>query len=164
MLEGTESWLSVSLMQARQDIAGDALGWLPMPADQRINVSAMMQDQMPYYPRLRAHLMFHYGSPLPVYVPAGSGLEQYFRMPAYLRADMGLTFVILDKTLTPASHWAFHYVHKFLITIEIMNLFNIQNISSYQWIPAISGSALTTVAVPNYLTPRLLNIRVALDI
>jgi hypothetical protein len=37
LTQDVESWLSLSLMHAQQDIAGDALGSLPMPADQRFN-------------------------------------------------------------------------------------------------------------------------------
>jgi hypothetical protein len=173
LTQGVESWLSMSLMGAGQDVVGDAQGMLPLPTDQRFYASLMLQDRMPRNPHWQAYVLMHYGSPLPVYISGKSsgvasgmtsgGLSgvpaQYVRMPYYLRADMGLTYVFWDKMLRYRVPFA-DVVKALSLTFEIMNVFDRRNVASYLWVPTIVDAGLYSVAVPNYLTPRLFNVRV----
>jgi hypothetical protein len=119
----------------------------------------MLQDRVPYNPHWQAYLLFHYVSSLPIFSPAGNGLERYFRMPAYSRADVGLSYVFFDKNM-PLKRNATGILQSCSVTLEIMNLFDLKNTSSFLWIPTIMNGALQMVAVPNYLTPRMLNVKV----
>jgi hypothetical protein len=153
---GAESWISVSLMRARRQAAGGAS--LPMPSDQLFNASLMLEDRVLDNAHWRAHVLFHYGSAVPVYVPLGDGLDRYIRMPAYSRADMGLTFVFWDEFMAGyGRRWGMRALS---LTLEVLNVFDVRNVSSYLWVPTIVNGGMQTIAVPNYLTPRLLNISV----
>ena len=46
---GTDSWISLSVMQAKENIDGDGAGYLSRPTDQRYNISMFFQDYFPGY-------------------------------------------------------------------------------------------------------------------
>ncbi len=50
-----------------------------------------------------------------------------------------------------------HHFKTLWVAFEVFNLFDINNTISYLWIRDITGRQY---AVPNYLTPRLFNLRV----
>ena len=50
LVEGLESWASLSLMQTQEDIEGDGLGWLARPTDQRFSIKLFLQDHVPDMP------------------------------------------------------------------------------------------------------------------
>jgi hypothetical protein len=46
------------------------------------------------------------------------------------------------------------------ISLEIFNLFDVSNTISYTWVSDVSGRQY---AVPNYLTPRQINLKLRVD-
>ncbi len=173
LIHGAESWISMSFMQATQDVVDDEYetngqmvypGYFPMPNDQRFNVSVMLQDYVFNYPEWRAHLVLNYGTSLPFYAPMDDRYDMFFRMPSYLRADMGITYVLFDEEVR--ANWIKslrNTLQSCAITLEALNLFNKTNTSSYQWVRTLSygGQEASMVAVPNYLTPFRLNAKLS---
>jgi hypothetical protein len=174
LIHGAESWISMSLMQATQDVVGDAYeagsgqvvypGYFPMPNDQRFNVSVMLQDYVFDKPEWRAYLVLNYGTKLPSYAPVDDRYDMVFRMPSYLRADLGITYVLFDEQVHASWIKTLRStLQSCAITLEALNLFDKLNTSSYLWVRTLSygGQAASMVAVPNYLTPFRLNAKLS---
>jgi hypothetical protein len=175
LVRGAESWVSLSLMQARQDVrddfyensAGQTIypGYFPMPNDQRINLSIMLQDQILSYSQWRACLVLNYGTGLPALTPIADRYDLTFRMPAYQRVDMGLSYVLFDSEERNAVRKKLGTLLKSCtFTVEALNLFNIRNVSSYLWVKTVqyAGQESGMMAVPNYLTPFRINAKVGI--
>lgn len=172
LVKGADSWVSLSLMQARQDIEDDSYvssngqavnpGYLPTPNDQLFNLSVLLQDQVLSYPRWRACLVVNYGAPLPAFAPLAGRDDVYFRMPAYKRVDLGTTYVVHDKLQPELCSKTLRFLQTCTVSVELLNLFNMANVSSYLWVNAVtSGAQNALVAVPNYLTPFRVNVKLA---
>ncbi len=153
-----DSWLSLSLLTTREDIEGDGHGHIPRPTDRRLNASIFFQDYFPKNPNYKMQLSLIYGSGLPFGAPNSERHEQVLRIPSYKRLDIGFSRSIkrenenkkIDFLNNFQSIWA---------SLEIFNLIGIQNTSSYIW---VSDSSQRYYAVPNYLTGRLLNLKLNL--
>lgn len=173
LIKGTESWVSASIMQAKQDVIGDSYvkngeviypGYFPMANDQRFNLSILIQDQIYKYPQWRAHLVVNYGTSLPTFIPNSNRYDTYFRMPAYKRVDLGLSYVVFDKVAKVNTNRSLSFLESFIVSIEALNLFDMVNTSSYLWVNAVSANTQEKlmVAVPNYLTPFRLNLKLSI--
>jgi hypothetical protein len=175
LVSGAESWVSLSLMQAQQDVQGDAYrdgdgqtrypGYFPMPNDQRLNLSILLQDHLPALPQWRACLSLCYGTGLPALAPADDRYDLTFRMPPYRRVDAGLSYVLFDKAQgAPLKELLGGALQSGAITLEVLNLFNARNVSSYLWVRTVqyAGQPSGMVAVPNYLTPFRLNLKLGI--
>ena len=154
-----DSWLSLSLLTTRENIKGDGYGYIPRPTDRRLNASVFFQDYFPNNPNYKMQLSLSYGSGLPFGAPNTERYQQTLRIPSYKRLDIGFSRSIkrtdkkskLDLLNNFKSIWA---------SLEIFNLVNIQNTSSYIW---VSDASNRYYAVPNYLTGRLFIFKVNLD-
>ncbi len=150
-----DSWISISLLKTQENIEGDGHGYIDRPTDRRLNASIFFQDYLPNNPKYKMQLTLVYGSGLPFGPPNSDRHEQILRTPSYRRLDIGFSKSI--KVEGQNSKIAF--VNKFKtiwVGLEVFNLIGIQNTTSYIW---VSDSANRNYAVPNYLTSRLLNIK-----
>ncbi len=152
---GVESWASMSLMKSQEDILGDGYGFIPRPNDQRFSFSMFFQDYLPRNPSYKMNLKLHYSSGLPVGALNSERHEQTFRIPSYKRLDIGFTKVIKEKGSESNSKYLKNFESVWL-SAEIFNLLGIRNTISYLW---VSDVVQNQYAVPNYLTSRLLNIK-----
>lgn len=157
IVEGLESWASLSLMRAREDIEGDGLGWMRRPTDQLVSFKVFMQDNVPQIPWWKMSLSLIYGSPLPIYVPGYEFSGTQLEIPAYFRVDWGNTVEIL-RFLPVASTKIFKHVKDIQIGLEVFNLFNYRNTISYLWVSDYEGHPFR---VPNYLTSRRVNVKLS---
>ena len=145
---GTDSWLTLSLMSARQKL-GDQ--WVPMPTDQRWAVNLHFTDYFPGTDRWRMTLRLAFADGLPFGAPH-RGLEaQTFRAPAYKRADIGMSFRAIKEGRCIKNLW---------IGVDCLNLFGISNVNSFYWVSDVNNRQW---AVPNYLTGRQINGKVTID-
>ena len=156
-IKGIDSWLTLSLMQTKQDIEGDLHGYLPRPADQLFNVSVSFQDYLPNMPWMRVYLNFNYGSGYPYYPP---NTDRVYRMPHYLRADMAFTFRIKDENAGWASNNFMKYLKRIWLNLEWLNVFDNKNVISYMYVRDYAGNSYS---VPDYLTPARLNVRLTAE-
>jgi len=156
LIEGLESWASFSLMQARQDIDGDGLGWLPRPTDQRLSFKVFLQDNIPDMPWWRMSLNLIYGTGTPVHVPYHTVSGYTERLPSYYRIDWGNT-IQFSQIESLKNTRLMQFVDDIQISLEVFNLFNFRNVISYLW---VSDYENRSYPVPNYLTARQLNLKV----
>ena len=155
---GTDSWISFSLMKAEQSIRGSE--YVPMPNSQGYNVSLFFQDYFPGYKRVKLNLKGVLSGGLPVTAPRTGYEDGYFRTPTYKRVDLGFSYQLAGGTDAIMDRGFFRNLKNIWLGLDIFNLFDIKNTSSYYWITNIDNHQY---AIPNYLTGRQLNIRLIVD-
>lgn len=156
---GADSWLSVSLMRSRQTI--DETLKVPMPNDQRYNISLYFQDYFPGNKRAMINLKGVLSGGLPVTIP-NKGWESYKgrRTPAYRRVDIGFLYQLAGGQDAIMDRPFFRNFKNIWLGVDVFNLLDISNTSSYYWITDVYNEQY---AVPNYLTGRQLNFRISVD-
>lgn len=155
---GTDSWISFSLMKAEQSIRGSE--YVPMPNSQGYNVSLFFQDYFPGYKRVKLNLKGVLSGGLPVTAPRTGYEDGYFRTPTYKRVDLGFSYQLAGGTDAIMDRGFFRNLKNIWLGLDIFNLFDIKNTSSYYWITNIDNHQY---AIPNYLIGRQLNIRLIVD-
>ena len=188
-VKGIDSWISLSVMQTKEDIYGDYYydyyniegekiisgvtvdtevadsikvepGYIPRPSDQRVNFSIFFQDYIPNHPYFKMHLRLLFSTGMPFGAPDSERYEQTLRMPDYRRVDIGFSYQFINEGTTFGSGNPLKHFNNMWISLEVFNLLQIYNTVSYIWIKDINNRQY---AVPNYLTPRLLNIKLTAD-
>ena len=97
-----------------------------------------------------------YGSSLPFGPPDSPKYQHTLRMPAYFRVDIGFSKEIIGEHTRFSSKNPLRVFKSLWLTAEILNLLQRNNTISYTWVTDINGRQY---AVPNYLTPRQLNVK-----
>lgn len=172
LIKGTESWFSFSLLSAREDIKNDYYpedsanmypGYYPRPTDQLYNINLYMQDYLPRNPSIRVYINMHYGSSMPLSVPQSKRYDKVYRLlPAYKRVDLGFSKIL--KSEETVGGWKMLKPFKeVLFSIEVLNVLDINNTASFQWLRTVSYSETIPgyMAVPNYLTSRRFNLKLS---
>ncbi len=156
VVEGLESWASLSLMKTQQNIDGDDFDWIARPADQRISFKLFFQDYVPSVPFWRMSLSLIAGSGMSFTYPTQRDFSQSHYYPAYFRVDWGNTLQLSHFPKLRDS-WLMRYVDDVLLSVEVFNLFDYKNVVAYTW---VSDYANQYYPVPNYLTARQLNFKI----
>lgn len=151
---GTDSWLSLSLMNTSMKLNGKSI---PLPTDQRYAINMFFTDYFPGTDRWKMSLKLALADGLPFSAPHQELESNVFRAPAYKRADIGLSYRLLNNEGKKRKHIQLRNVW---LGAECLNLFGINNVNSYYWITDVTGGQY---AVPNYLTGRQINFRVTVD-
>lgn len=171
-IDGLESWISMSLMKTAEDLYNDFYytaegelvrpGYIRRPSDQRIAFNIFFQDHVPGFRPVRVHLNFVFASGLPHGAPHTERYQQTLTMPWYRRVDVGFSYIFLEQGRDRYRHKSpfIRAIGNAGIYLEIFNILGINNVSSYTWFTDINGSQN---AVPDYLTPRLINLKFAVD-
>ena len=165
-VKGIESWASLSIMQTMQKISYDTNGtitvtpYVPRPTDQLVTFSMFFQDYLPKHPNIKMHLNLVYGSSLPFGPPNSLPAQQVLRMPSYRRVDIGSSFLLKDKNKLYSAKNIFRRVGDIWFSIEVFNLLDVSNTISYLWVTDVDNHQY---AVPNYLTPRMLNAKLLVE-
>lgn len=184
LLPGLESWFSVSLLKTMEDLTGDSYiryldsagnvltseegadhsetvypGWIPRPTDQRFSLNLFFQDQIPKFPSLKVHINMVYATPLPFGIVGTPQYTHTYRSKAYFRTDVGFSWKFYTRTSGKNGFWS--HLKSGILTAEILNMFNYYNVISYTAITDIDGSKYLT---PNYLTPRLYNLKIRFEL
>lgn len=188
-VEGVESWASLSVMQTREDLENDfytidyneageeitgdtedqevayteqkPVGYRPRPTDQRVNFSMFFQDYLPKNPTYKMNLRLLYGTGLPVNIPGTKDYKNDLRLPSYRRVDIGFSKQIVgDQTNLPSGNFLNNFKSMW-VSLEVFNLLDIKNTISYFWVTDVNNRRL---AVPNYLTPRRINLKLNIEI
>ncbi len=184
-VKGVDSWFTISFLKTMEDIDGDYYydyydadgikigtgpepdpeadknvkvepGFIPRPSDRRVNFSIFFQDYIPKAPYLKMHLRLLYGTGLPFGPPDSERYQQTLRMPDYRRVDIGFSYQFIHEATEFSPKNPFRVFKDMEVSLEIFNLLQTYNTISYIWIKDINNREY---AVPNYLTPRLLNIK-----
>lgn len=177
-VHGAESWLTLSLLQTREDVEGDVMlewtgsefiqkpaGEFPRPTDQIFTFGLYFQDYFPNHPGYKVHLNAFYGTGLPLSSPND---EQYYttlRMRPYRRVDIGFSKVIKRETDVWGEKNPLRFFESIWISAEIFNLLDFNNEASYLWVRTISDQQGIPgmFGIPNYLTGRRFNLKISIS-
>lgn len=180
LVPGADSWINLSLMDAKQDIIGDSYvshtydangniltsktvypGWVPSPSEQRYTFSMLFQDYLPNNPKYKMQLKFIWSDGLPFGPPHNIEYRSAFRTPPYRRVDIGASRVLVNGTDKVMNKSWLKHVKNIWLNVEVFNLLDFQNVNSYYWVTDIYNQQM---AVPNYLTGRQLNLKLIVDL
>ena len=156
---GSDSWITFSLMKTQQTLNGKKV---PLPSDQRYSVGLFFTDYFPKFPKLRFSLRGVVSDGLTMTAPHVTRDRSYFRAPAYKRVDIGLSYQLVGAPsdgVRPYNFW--RHFKSIIIGLDCFNLFDMTNVSSYYWVTDVND---IQYAVPNYLTRRQFNVRLAIEI
>ena len=152
---GVQSWVSLGYLVTKENY--DNQGYVFRPTDQRLKFALFFQDYMPTIPNLKLNINMVYqtgvlgGSP-----PYEASQNFQRRLNDYKRADLGLNYVLIDKTnvVTEVNKSFFDYLS---IGVEVFNIFDNQNSITNTWVR--DAATQNQFAIPNILTRRLLNLK-----
>ncbi len=158
---GTESWFSFGYLKTEENI--DNKGYIARPTDQRLKFGILFQDFMPNIPSVKLYLNLVYNTGLPGGSPSYANPYDYQnRLPDYRRADVGFSYVFTEKNAErPKGHWMRKY-KDLSAGFEIFNMFNNQNTITNTWVRDVYTK--NQYGIPNYLTTRVFNIKLAVKL
>lgn len=154
---GSDSWFTLSVMKTEETIFGKKV---PRPTDQRVNMSLYFTDYFPGTDRWKMSLKLSYAGGLPFGPPHTGRESQFFRTPAYKRADIGMSYRLLNNEEHDKRTGVAGMLRNAWLGIDAFNLLNINNVNSYFWLTDVTNNQY---AVPNYLTGRQINLRLLLE-
>lgn len=170
-VEGLESWLSISVMQTNEMLRDNFYSsyfnstetpvenvWIPRPTDQRVAISLFFQDYLPMLPTFKMNMNLAFGTGLPVYYPDRDFQTVVTRTPAYRRVDIGFAYELIGPNSKRINNKIAKQFTNVDITLEVLNLLDIKNVVSYLW---VKDNSNYVYLVPNYLTPRRINLKLA---
>lgn len=158
-IPGTDSWISFGWMRARENIYGDGLDYLYSPNNRSYNVSLFFQDKFPNIEQLKMNLMLSFADGFKFGAPFSAQKDRY-DAPSYRRVDIGLTYCLQQGRDKVMSKPVLRQLRGVSLSLDCLNLFDIANVSNYTWVSAATGGKY---AVPNSLTPRMVNVKLAID-
>ncbi len=147
------------------DSATFEVGSMPRPTDQRITFGLFFQDYLPRNPSYKMHLNLLFGTGLPYSPPGAVRSRNANRMPSFRRVDIGFSKQIKGTPEGQAarsrlSKGIFSHIDDIWISAEVLNLLQVNNTISYLWVKDVTNRQY---GVPNYLTPRQLNIKISVN-
>ena len=155
-IKGTESWFSFGYLNTKENI--DNQGYIPRPSDQRLKFGILFQDYIPNIPDLKMYLNLVYNTGVPGGAPSYANSYDYQnRLPDYKRVDLGISYVIVNAEKNYKKGWKKNF-SDLSIGLEIFNMFDIQNSITNTWVRDVYSKR--QYSIPNYLTPRLLNLTI----
>ena len=174
LLDGLESWFSISFMKTMDKyiphynlngewIIPENQKYKRRPTDQLFAFNIFFQDHIPGLRQVRVHLNFVYSTGLPYWNPQFERTkERTFTMTQYFRTDIGFAYIFFEQNrdrLMNKSKFV-QSIKNAGVYLEVFNLLGTDNVSSYMWIKDIKNQYW---AIPNYLTHRLINLKLAVE-
>jgi len=176
LVKDAESWVSLGFMKTMEDLKDDYYynytidstgsvvdstltqnGWLRRPTDRFLTLGVFLQDYLTTNKNFKVYLNMIYGSNMPYNIPNSVKYRNALIIDPYIRIDIGFSALLLDSDRSNRrSHSPFRNFENIWATLEVFNLIDRQNTISYQLIKDFSN---TVFAMPNRLTPRLINFK-----
>ncbi|MHA7842516.1 MAG: TonB-dependent receptor [Winogradskyella sp.] len=154
---GTESWFSFGYLKTEENI--DNRGYIARPTDQRLKFGALFQDYVPNMPDLKMYLNLVYNTGVPGGSPSYADPYDFqIRLRDYRRADLGIQLELVNPTKTYKAKWKKTF-RELSLGFEIYNMFNNQNSITNTWVRDVYTKR--QFAIPNFLTPRVFNLRLS---
>jgi carboxypeptidase-like protein/TonB-dependent receptor-like protein len=177
LVKDAESWISIGIMRTKEDIKGDTYkeytldslyrpidsttvekGWVRRPTDRVLTFGMFFQDYLSTNKNFKVYLNMIYGTNLPYNIPGSVKYRNALIIPAYIRADVGFSVLLLDaERSNRRSHSPFHNFESVWASLEVFNMIDRENTISYMLIKDFANNVF---AVPNRLTPRLVNFKI----
>ena len=155
---GTESWFSFGYLKTEENI--NKQGYIARPTDQRLKFGILFQDYVPKLPKMKMYLNLVYNTGVPGGSPSyASPYDYQNRLPDYKRADVGMTYVIIDSNKKGGKKWQKRF-KELSVGLEIFNMFDVQNSITNTWVRDVYSKR--QYSIPNYLTPRVFNLRLGM--
>jgi hypothetical protein len=155
---GSESWVSVGYLKTEENI--DNRGAISRPSDQRLKFAILFQDYVPNLPNLKAYLNLVYNSGVPGGAPAYADVYEFqSRLRDYKRVDLGVSYVFVDVNKQYQIGWLSQF-KELTAGIELFNMFDIQNSITNTWVRDVYSK--NQFGIPNFMTSRVLNFKVAM--
>lgn len=155
---GTESWVSIGYLKTEEN--SNSRGYISRPTDQRLKFAVLFQDYIPSIPHVKMFLNLVYNTGVPGGSP--SYADPYIfqnRLRDYKRADLGISYIFVnEKKKYPKNHWL-HKCKELSVGFEVFNLFNNQNSITNTWVR--DADSKQQFAVPNFMTSRVLNLKLS---
>lgn len=187
LVKDAESWVSLGFMRSREDLNNDffsqyfnaagelitsstddkipvdsitnEVGWLRRPTDRLITFGMFIQDYLSTNKNFKAFLNLLYGSNLPFNIPGSVRYRNALEIDSYLRIDLGFSAMLISlEKQNRRNHSPFKNFESLWATVEIFNVIDRPNTISYQLVKDFEN---ITYALPNRLTPRMLNFKLA---
>jgi hypothetical protein len=153
-IPGTESWMGLSLLSARENLGFDEQGSIRRPSDQRVTFSMFFQDHFPNNPSIRMHIRTLFGSGLPYGPPNNLRFRNALSAgSSYNRVDLGFSKLITFSADGQAKR---QRLDSIWLGLEILNFFGADNNISFTWVSDFNN---IQYAVPNSLSQRFFNLR-----
>lgn len=176
LVKDAESWVSLGIMSAKENLKNDFFyrysldennnptdsiltegGWYRRPTDKLFSFGMFLQDYLSTNKNFKVYLNLLYGSNLSYNIPNEPKYRNALIIEPYMRIDLGFSALLLNaEKSSRRSHHPFKNLENIWVTLEIFNLIDRDNTISYLLIKDFSN---TTFAMPNRLTPRLLNLK-----
>lgn len=157
---GTESWFSFGYLKTEENI--EDRGYISRPTDQRLKFGVLFQDYVPNIPELKVYLNLVYNTGVPGGSPSYADPYDYQnRLRDYKRADVGFSYAIIDRNKTYRSQWK-NKLKELTVGVEVFNMFDVQNTITNTWVRDVYSKR--QYAIPNYLSPRVFNVRLAMKL
>ena len=188
-VKGIQSWVSMGILKTEEDLLDDFYydyknsdgetilfgftdndsivdstlvtpGNIPRPQDQRFSFSMFFQDEMPRWPTYKVHLNFIFSTGLPFGPPTQERYKDVLRTPSYRRVDIGFSKELIGpnvKRKKPGG--GERKIESMWLSFEIFNLLGVNNTINYLWIKDVTNRQY---AIPNFLTNRRVNLKVAM--
>ena len=156
---GSDSWISVGWLRARDNIYGDGKGYMYSPNSRVYNVSLFFQDKFPNIDQLEVNLTLNFAGGFRYGKPGDIDRDRY-TSGSYTRADIGATYSLVQGRDKVMKKPVLRKLRGIGLSFDCLNLFAINNVSSYSWIKTADGQQCP---VPNYLTGRQLNLKLRID-
>ena len=156
---GTESWFSFGYLKTEENI--EDRGYISRPTDQRLKFGVLFQDYVPNIPELKVYLNLVYNTGVPGGSPSYADPYGYQnRLRDYKRADVGFSYVIVDGYKSYNAKWK-NAFKELTVGAEVFNMFDVQNSITNTWVRDVYSKR--QYAIPNYLSPRVFNVRVSMS-
>ncbi len=176
LVKDAESWVSLGFMKTMEDLKDDFFynysldsasnildstltqnGWLRRPTDRLFTLGVYLQDYLSTNKNFKVYLNMIYGSNMPYNIPGSIKYRNALIIEPYIRIDIGFSALLLDADRSDRrSHSPFRNFENIWATLEVFNLIDRANTISYQLIKDFSNNIF---AMPNRLTPRLVNFK-----
>ena len=186
-VKDAESWVSLGFMRTRENLNNDyytnyynaagelitaqttdktvadssvnTIGYLRRPNDRFITFGLFFQDYLSTNKNFKVYFNLLYGSNLPYNIPGSTRYRNALIIDPYIRADIGFSALLLDADKTKRrSHSPFMGFDDIWASFELFNMIDRANTISFQLVKDFDNN---TYALPNRLTPRLINFKIA---
>ncbi|WP_233900383.1 TonB-dependent receptor [Tenacibaculum piscium] len=159
---GNDSWISFGYLKTQENTNNQ--GYIAKPTDQRLKFGVLFQDYVPNIPDLKAYLNMVYNTGVPGGSPSYTDVYQYQnRLNDYKRADVGISYVFTDmsKKITKNKIGFLTNFKELTAGLELFNLFDIRNSITNTWVR--DAYSKQQYGIPNYMTGRVLNIKINME-
>ena len=184
LVKDAESWLSIGLMKTKENLNNDFyylyknasgeiidinssdkvvtdstikdVGFIRRPTDRLLTVGLFLQDYLSTNKNFKVHLNTIYGSNMSYNIPNSVRYRNGLIIEPYIRVDMGFSALLLSDKSTRRSHSPFRKFENIWLSLEILNIIDRPNTISYQLVRDFERNIY---AIPNRLTPRLVNVK-----